>query len=188
MPSSVSRARARPDRARASLAYRSQRVYVVAMLDVLGRLLVAGSAVDPTIQRELASFPEGLTIGFAVLGESLQMRVAYRKQRLVLSSASECKPDIEIVFKHISHAFALLSFQESTPVAFSNDRMVTHGDVGHTMRFVRCLDRVQGVMLPDPIALRALKSLPAIPLGERLLLATRITGRLLRTFVIRREP
>lgn len=164
-----------------SLLYKSQRAYVAAMFDVLGRLLVAGSAVDPEIRRELLGFPEGYTIGFAVLGDSLSLRIARRGDRFEPEPSSLAKPDLEIVFKHVAHAFALLSFQESTPTAFANDRMVSHGDVGLSMRFTRCLDRVQGIMLPDPVARLALKSLPQIPLGERLRLAAQITGGLLHS-------
>ncbi|MDB4988324.1 MAG: hypothetical protein JWN04_3502 [Myxococcaceae bacterium] len=161
--------------------YKSQRAYVAAMFEVLGRLLVAGSAVDPVIRDELLGFPEGYTIGFAVLGDTLALRVVRRGDQLLAEPSRVGKPDLEIVFKHVSHAFALLSFQESTPTAFANDRLISHGDVGLSMRFTRCLDRVQGIMLPDPIAALALKSLPNIPLGERLRLATRIAGGLLQS-------
>jgi hypothetical protein len=146
------------------------------MFDVLGRLLVAGSAVDPEIRRELLGFPEGYSIGFAVLGDTLALRIARKGQRFVPEPSRAGRPDLEIVFKHVAHAFALLSFQESTPTAFANDRMLSHGDVALSMRFTRCLDRVQGIMLPDPIAALALKSLPRVPLAERLRLAAQITA------------
>jgi hypothetical protein len=167
----------------AALVYKTQRAYVALMFDVLARLLVAGSAVDPVIRRELTGFPEGYTIGFAVLGEQLALRVARVGDRFVAVAERSGKPDLEIVFKHIALAFALLSFQESTPTAYANDRLVSHGDVGLSMRFTRCLDRVQGVMLPDPIAAMALKSLPHIPLGERLRLMTRITSGVVQSFI-----
>jgi hypothetical protein len=177
-PSSAERGRSA-----AALLYKTQRAYVAMMFDVLGRLLVAGSAADPVIQRELLGFPEGYTIGFAVLGEDLSLRVARVGERFVPVHDKSGRPDLEIVFKHVAHAFALLSFQESTPTSFANDRMISHGDVGLSMRFTRCLDRVQGVMLPDPIAALALKSLPDIPLGERLWLITRIAGSLVQSFL-----
>lgn len=166
---------------RASLVYKAQRAYVAAMFEVLGRLLVAGSAADPVIRRELLGFPDGYTIGFSVLGDALTLRIARRGDRFVLAPTSQAKPDLEIELKHIAHAFALLSFQESTPTAFANDRIVLHGDIGLSMRFTRCLDRVQGIMLPDPIAKLALKSLPHIPLAERLRLAAQIAGSLVHS-------
>ena len=41
------------------------------------------------------------------------------------------------------------------------------------MRITRCLDRMEAVTLPGPIATRALKEVPHIPLAERLPLAAR---------------
>lgn len=170
-------------RGAAFLLYKTQRAYVAGMFELLGRLLVAGSAVDPVIRRELQGFPDGIHIGFAVLGDTLSMRIARQGDAFVMVDERTRRPDIEVVFKHISHAFALLSFQESTPVAFANDRIVSHGDVGLSMRFTRCLDRVQGVILPDPIASRALKSLPNIPLAERLRLVAQISAGLVQSFI-----
>jgi hypothetical protein len=163
-----------------SLAYQAQRAFVATMFEVLGRLLVAGAAADPVVQRELEGFPEGYTIGFAVYGDTLGLRVRRRGQRMELVADRSGRAELEIVFKHISHAFALLSFQESSATSFANDRMISHGDVGLSMRFMRCLDRVQAVMLPDPIAVLALKSLPGIPLGERLNVAAKTVGGLVQ--------
>ena len=50
---------------------------------------------------------------------------------------------------------------------------MAHGDTALAMRITRCLDRMEAVTLPGPIATRALKEVPHIPLGERLPLAAR---------------
>ena len=166
----------------AELSYKAQRTYVGLMLDVLGRLLAAASPTDPVVRRELEGFPEGYAIEFSVLGERAGVRVARQGDRFVLQARGERRPELKIVFKHLTHAFALLSFRESTPRAFANGRMVTDGDVALTMRFVRCLDRVQAVILPDPIAARALKSLPRIPTSERLRVAAAMTNGLVLSY------
>jgi hypothetical protein len=166
----------------AELSYKAQRAYVSLMLDVLGRLLAAGSLTDPVIQAELSGFPEGYSIAFSVLGERAGVRVARKGSRFVLQARDGTRPDLQIIFKHLTHAFALLSFRESTPRAFANGRLVTDGDVALTMRFVRCLDRVQAVILPDPIAARALKSLPQIAFGLRLKVAASMTSGLVFSY------
>jgi len=166
----------------APLIYQAQRAFVATMFEVLGRLIVAGSAADPVVQRELDSFPEGYVIGFSVFGDTLSMRVARRGKQFVPAPTGR-KPDLEIVFKHVSHAFALLSFQESSAVSYANDRMMSLGDVGLSMVFMRCLDRVQAVMLPPPIAALALKSLPVIPLGERLKTTAKTVSGLVRGLI-----
>ncbi|HVZ32769.1 MAG TPA: hypothetical protein VG963_10105 [Polyangiaceae bacterium] len=159
--------------------YRGQRAYVAGLLQVLGRLVAAVSAADPVIRKELTPFPPGYTVGFSVLGERVGLRLAYRQGRLVLSRAKR-KPDIEVVFKHISHAFAVFTFQEITPVAFAHDRMLTHGDVALTMRFVRCLERAQALLMPRALAAYALKSSPRIGAAEKLRVAARSTANLVR--------
>jgi hypothetical protein len=164
------------------LTYESQRAYVAFMFDVLGRLLAAGSQADRAVQRELNTFPEGYCVAFAVLGERLGVRIVRRGERFVVEPPSERRPDLQIIFKHVTHAFALLSFRESTPRAFANGRMVTDGDVALTMRFVRCLDRVQGVMLPNFIAARALKSLPRLRRLERLRLTVAMTREIVASY------
>ena len=85
-------------------------------------LRIAGSRVDPVIRRELEGFPDGYTVAFAVLGESMGVRVTRRGPRFALSRPRDGRPDLQIMFKHLAHAFALLSFQESTPRAYANAR------------------------------------------------------------------
>jgi hypothetical protein len=156
-----------------SHVYAAQRAYVMLMLDVIGRLLVAGADSDDEIKRELAGFPEGLTIGFSVLGDSASMRLRVRQGKLELLTGN-LQPDLEIIFKHISHAFMVFSFQESTPRAFANQRMLTQGDPALAMRFTRCLNRVQAVSLPRFIVQRALKAVPNMSIGEKLSVGARL--------------
>lgn len=164
------------------LLYSAQRAFVATMFEVLGRLIVAGSAADPVVQRELAGFPEGYSIGFSVYGDTLGFRVAKRGDQFVLAERKG-RADLELVFKHIAHAFALLSFQESSAVAYANDRFVSHGDIGLSMRFMRCLDRNLAMILPPPISTMALKSVPTIPVAERITTTAKTVGGFLRGLI-----
>lgn len=158
--------------------YALERAYLAAMLAVTGRLLVAASHSDREVQRELSSFPEGTVIGFSILGDSLRIRLRVQAGRLVLAPKT-VQADLDIIFKHMHHAFMVLSFQESTPVAFARQRLVTQGDPALSMRFTRCLNRVQAVSLPRFVAARALKALPPLSLREKLVLAVRLYAGLL---------
>jgi hypothetical protein len=162
--------------------YAAQRAYVALMLDVIGRLLVAGSDSDEEIKRELAGFPEGFTIGFSVMGDSLAMRLRVRQGKLERLTGN-LQPDLEIIFKHVSHAFMVFSFQESTPRAFANQRMITQGDPALAMRFTRCLNRVQALSLPRFVVERALKAVPTMSLGEKLSLGARLYLGVARSLV-----
>jgi hypothetical protein len=167
--------------------YTAQRAFVATMFEVLARLIVAGSAADPVVQRELLGFPDDYTIGFSIHGDTLGFRVAKRGARFV-PAPRQGRADLELVFKHIAHAFALVSFQESSAVAYANDRFVTHGDIALAMRFMRCLDRNLAIVLPPPIAARALKAAPEIPLGERVRTTARTVGGLMRDLIPRSAP
>jgi hypothetical protein len=52
--------------------------------------------------------------------------------------------------------------------------VITQGDSALAMRFTRCLNRVQGVALPNFVAARALKTLPPLSIGEKLSLGARL--------------
>jgi hypothetical protein len=158
--------------------YRAQRSYVVAMFRVMGGLLQAASEADPVVAREVEGFPEGLRIGMSVLGDSAGLRLRKQGARLVRDRpGTPC--DLEVVFKHITHAFGVLSFQESTAIAFANARMIQRGDTALAMRLTRCLDRVQAVTLPRAIAARALKRVPELPAREKLRVALATYAHLL---------
>nr|MCS5560079.1 hypothetical protein [Marinobacter nauticus] len=92
--------------------------------------------------------------------------------------------DLSIQFKHIAHAFLVLSFQEKTSVAFANDRMLVDGDVSYAVRMTRVLNRLESFILPRLIAERAVKEYPAtIKLPEKLISAARIYLKVATQFV-----
>jgi hypothetical protein len=71
---------------------------------------------------------------------------------LQLISLEQEKPDLTITFKHLTHAFMVFSFQESTAQAFANDRMIADGDVSSAIRLVRCLNKMESLILPKVVA------------------------------------
>lgn len=158
--------------------YAAQHAYVALLFGVSGRLLVAGSRSDAGIQRELSVFPEGLVVGFSIIGDSLKVRLRVRGGRLTRVTGNP-KADLDVVFKHVRHAFMVLSFQESTPQAFANQRFITQGDAALAMRFTRCLNRVQAISLPKFVAARALKALPPMTFGEKLALSAKLYAHLI---------
>lgn len=139
-----------------------QQAYVKLMMDVIGRSLVMASQVDPEIQQEVAKFPLNFTLSMTVFphGSAFIARVN-DEQQLELVSQMEVKPDLTITFKHLQHAFLVFSFQESTAQAFANDRMIADGDVAHAIRLVRCLNKLEALILP--------KHWPHLPLNNILI-------------------
>jgi hypothetical protein len=156
----------------------AERAYVNLMMGVVGRGLVSSSQTDPVIRKEVSAFPVGFIVQMMVMpnGPAFTTQVQADGTLKLLKDFTG-KPDLCARFKHISLAFLVLSFQEGTARAFANDRLYVDGDVSHAIRLVRCLSRMEVLILPKFVAERAVKRYPAIGFGEKLNLAARIYGR-----------
>jgi len=164
-----------------------QRIYVVAMMQVVARGLVATSRADPVTRRELAAYPRGYQVQMRVLPAGPGFVIESGGDgRFDLARSPKRKPDLSIGFKHPAHAFLVLSFQEGTALAFAHERMVADGDVALATRLVRCLNRMEALILPGFVARRAVKRYPDLTLREKLPTALRIYARLARHFLIGR--
>lgn len=164
-----------------------QQAYVKLMMDVIGRSLVMASQVDPEIQQEVAKFPLNFTLSMTVFphGPAFIARVN-DEQQLELVSRMEVKPDLTITFKHLQHAFLVFSFQESTAQAFANDRMIADGDVAHAIRLVRCLNKLEALILPKTLASLAIKQYPdQLGLKEKLSEAANIYFKVAQSYLKR---
>ncbi len=164
-----------------------QQAYVKLMMDVIGRSLVMASQVDPEIQQEVTKFPLNFTLSMTVFphGPAFIARVN-DEQQLELVSQMEIKPDLTITFKHLQHAFLVFSFQESTAQAFANDRMIADGDVAHAIRLVRCLNKLEALILPKTLASLAIKQYPdQLSLKEKLSEAANIYLKVAQSYLKR---
>ena len=94
------------------------------------------------------------------------------------------RPDLSIKFKHMNHAFMVLSFQEGTAEAFTKDRMIADGDLSHSIILVRILNKLEAIILPKFIAVRAVKRYPDnLGLGEKLFKAICIYALVLKHLI-----
>jgi hypothetical protein len=162
----------------------AERLYVGMMMGVVGRGLVSTSHTDAVVRKELSGLPAGYVFQMMVMpaGPSFTTMVQ-ADGSLKLLKNFQGKPDLSVRFKHMSHAFLVLSFQEGTARAFANDRMFVDGDVPHAIRLVRCLTRMEVLILPKMVAERAVKRYPDIGMGEKMNLALRIYGRVATNFL-----
>lgn len=135
--------------------------YVKFMMDIIGRGLVVASQVDQELQNEIAKFPDHFIFSMKVYphGPCFVAQVTPEK-KLKLISPEQIKPNLTITFKHLSHAFMVFSFQESTAQAFANDRMIADGDLAYAIRLVRCLNKMEALILPKAVASLAVKEYP----------------------------
>ena len=161
-----------------------QLVYVKLMMDVIGRGLVMASQVDEEVKQEVAKFPVGFVLSMNVFphGPAFIAKVTPDHQLELLHSV-ENKPDLTITFKHLSHAFLVFSFQESTAQAIAHDRMIADGDVGYAIRLVRCLNKMEALILPKLLAELAVKQYPhELGLKEKLTGAAHIYLKLAQSY------
>lgn len=141
---------------------RARRLYVELMFQVMGRALQAISEVDDKVQREARGLPEGFLFEMMVMPDGARLIVEHTTNGQ-LHYHGDMAPgpvDVTIRFKHLTHAFLVLSFQEKTSVAFANDRMLVDGDVSYAVRMTRILNRLEAFILPRVLARRAVKEYP----------------------------
>ncbi|RYY78963.1 MAG: hypothetical protein EOO69_08515 [Moraxellaceae bacterium] len=157
------------------------------MMDVIGRGLTSASQVDPEIHNETKGFPAGFIVRMTVFPKGPNFTAqAQQDGSLKLFSDFDGKPDLTITFKHMSHAFLVFSFQEGTARAFANDRMVADGDVSYAIRMVRCLNKMEALILPKAVAKLAVKEYPEqLSFTQKLNLASRIYLKVAQTYIKR---
>ena len=147
------------------MTLQARRLYVELMFQVMGRAMQGVSEVDASAREEAKSLP-GSNLIDERLGEG------YLKY---LGTTAPRPIDLSIQFKHIAHAYMVVSFQEKTAIAFANDRMLVDGDVSYAIRMTRILNRLEAFILPKLVASRAVKEYPAnLGLPEKVVSAARI--------------
>lgn len=166
-----------------------QQIYVKTMMDVIGRGLVMASQVDQEVQHEISQFPVGFVLSMSVFpnGPAFVAQVNSNGQLNLLNAYTD-KPDLTVRFKHMHHAFLVFSFQESTAQAFANDRMVADGDLSYAIRLVRCLNKMEALILPKLVAELAVKQYPTqLPLKDKLRGAANIYLKVAQSYLKRSD-
>jgi len=161
------------------VGYGLQRLYVRVMMWLVGRLLQAAAAVDTVVANEVEHLDEGFSFVMRVRGTDLGFAMRKTSGALRLVALSDLvEPRLSFDYKHVTHAFLVLGFVEGTARSFANDRMAVDGEIAASMKIVRCLNRMEAIVLPRIVARRALKEYPPIALGDKLTIALKIYVRL----------
>ncbi len=154
---------------------KAERAYVTLMMAVVGRAIVAASETDPDIRRDLAALPTGFVIQVLVRPHGPWFAVEVCEGgRLALLHETPAHVSLGLNFKHVALAFLVLTFQKGMARAYADNHLYVDGDVSHAIRIVRCLSRLEVLILPKLIAEHAVKHYPAITLDEKVPLAARI--------------
>ena len=164
-----------------------QHAYVALMMDVIGRGLVMAAEVDDEVKQEITGFPTGFIFSMKVFpnGPRFVAKVQDDHSLRLLKNFTG-RPDLTITFKHLTHAFLVFSFQEGTAQAFANDRMVADGEVSYAIRLVRCLNKMEALILPKLVANLAVKEYPKdLSLKEKVTEAASIYFKVAQSYLKR---
>lgn len=172
------------------LAQQGRRLYVQSMMQVVGRSLQAISQIDQNVKDEAAALPEGFLFEMTVIPKGPALVVTRHIDGTLLYQGDKPArpPDLSIRFKHVAHAFLVLSFQEKTSQAFANDRMLVDGDLGHALRITRILNQLEAYILPKLLAERAVKNYPCdLKLPHKLIQGARIYLKVAGSLINRKK-
>lgn len=164
-----------------SVRLRLKRLYVAVMMRIVGWGLRAMSRVDPVVRAEAAGFPDNMIIAMTTMpdGPGMVLQKDPAGHLRYLGGRPPENTDLTIRFKHLDYTFRVLAFIESTPVAFARARMVVDGDLSASIRLVRCMYRLEALLMPRFIASRGMKRYPAeLGLGYKLGMNAKIYGRI----------
>ncbi|EDY86780.1 conserved hypothetical protein [gamma proteobacterium HTCC5015] len=152
-----------------------EKAYVTTMMTIVGRALISASQYDDEVRREIAGMPTGYVLSMTVMPSGPGFTLRAEKDGSLTWLSNDTPADLTIRFKHLEHAFMVFSFQESTSRAFANDRMIADGEVSQAIRLVRCLNKLESIILPKVVAKLAVKRYPEkLAVGEKFSKALRI--------------
>lgn len=139
-----------------------KKIYVSIFLWFTGRAIQAAAKTDKEIKKEFDALPEDYTFALGCLPNGPWMVVGKEKGRVKYFGGDlNVRPvQLRLVIKSIDAAFLILSFQESTTLATSRNRLMTDGEIPYALSIIRVLDMVEVYLLPKIIASLAVKRYP----------------------------
>lgn len=140
-----------------------KKAYVAIMLWIVGRAMQAASRVDPVVKEEFSHLRDNFLLRLWVAPNGPSMFVGKDKNGKVKYmgwNPRGKKTTLDMQIKGIEQAVLMFTFQESTAVATSNDRLIVSGDLDDACAIVRILDIVEIFLLPKIITKLAVKRYP----------------------------
>lgn len=140
-----------------------KKIYVSIFLWFVGRAVQAAAKVDKEIKKEFDDLPENFTFALGCLPNGPWMVTGKENGRVKYFGGNlNVRPvQLRLAIKSIDAAFLILSFQESTTLATSRNRLMTDGELPYALSVIRVLDKVEVYLLPKLIASLAVKRYPS---------------------------
>jgi len=157
-----------------------KRIYLSIILWFMGRAIQATARVDKTVKAEFDALPDGFTFSLGVFPDGPCMVLSKNIRGRVKSLGRrglEQPMDVRITIKNIEAAILLFTFQESTAISTSRDRLIVDGDLSQACAVIRILDIVEVYLMPKIIARLAVKRYPTWPMTRKMIGRIRIYFR-----------
>jgi len=140
-----------------------KRIYVSVFLWFTGRAIQAAAKTDKEVKKEFDALPDDFTFALGCLPNGPWMVVGKENGRVKYlgSDPNIRRLHIRLIIKSLDAAFLILSFQESTALATTRNRLMTDGEVPYALSVIRILDIVEVYLLPKIIASLAVKRYPS---------------------------
>jgi len=139
-----------------------KRAYVGIFLWFTGRAIQAAAKVDKEVKKEFENLPDGFTFSLGCLPDGPWMVIGKENGVVKYLGGNPQKQHVHVrlAIKNVDAAFLILSFQESTALATTRNRLITDGEVPYALAVIRILDIVEVYLLPKIIASLAVKRYP----------------------------
>jgi hypothetical protein len=140
-----------------------KRAYVGIFLWFTGRAIQAAATVDDEVKKEFAALPENFAFSLGCLPSGPWMVIGKENGKVKYLGANPAAKHLHVrlSIKNIDAAFLILSFQESTALATTRNRLITDGEIPYALAVIRILDIVEVYLLPKIIASLAVKRYPS---------------------------
>ena len=140
-----------------------KRAYISIFLWFTGRAIQAAAKTDKEVKKEFDALPDDFAFGMGCLPNGPWMVVGKENGRVKYlgSNPNIRRLHVRLIIKSLDAAFLILTFQESTALASTRNRLMTDGEVPYALSVVRIIDIVEVYLLPRIIASLAVKRYPS---------------------------
>jgi hypothetical protein len=118
--------------------------------------------IDPDVRKEVDSWPETFSVRIAVVGGPSMLMLKKEGVFKYLGEKEAFCCDVELWFKNIEFAYLTMTARISVPNAIYHNRQFVRGNLKYTMSFMRVLNIVQTLLLPNIIARFYIKEVPRL--------------------------
>ena len=139
-----------------------KKAYVAIMLWFMGRAVQAAAKADAEVKKEFEALPDDFTFALGVLPNGPWMVVGKEKGKVKYFgwNPDAKKLDLRLGVKGVEAAILMFTFQESTALATSRNRLIISGELHYALAFMRIMGIVETYLLPKIIVQLAVKRYP----------------------------